>query len=101
MERDLIIKLGMDRSKATAEARRFGEEAKAIFQKFHAMVTGAEVNETGPDLGKLEVFSGVCQYPVRVKCATLAWHTLDAAMSRPGGTISTEDTSAKSSSDGD
>src|SRR4029077_17496494 len=38
------------------------EEARAIFQKFHTLVTGGEMSESGPDLGKLEVFSGVCQY---------------------------------------
>jgi len=66
-------------------------EAKAMFRKFHAMVTG-EIVETaqGPDLGKLEVFSGVCKYPARVKCATLAWHTVKAAMDDEDGTVSTE-----------
>lgn len=60
-------------------------EAKALFGRFHAMVTGEarEINE-GPGLGKLEVFSGVCRYPARVKCATLAWHTLDAALDERG-----------------
>ena len=66
---------------------------------FH--VTGEQVKDEGPGLGKLEVFSGVGQYPVRVKCATLAWHTLDAALEGRGETVSTEDTSAKSFSGGD
>lgn len=66
-------------------------EARALFEKFHALVTGRLENpEAGPDLGKLEVFSGVSQYPVRVKCATLAWHTLEAALTRSGGVVSTE-----------
>ncbi len=77
------------------------EEAKALFRKFHALVTGEEVQEEGPGLGKLEVFSGVCQYPVRVKCATLAWHTLDAALTGRGETVSTEGTSDESFSGGD
>jgi nitrogen fixation NifU-like protein len=66
-------------------------EAKAMFRKFHALVTG-DVRETadGPDLGKLEVFSGVCKYPARVKCATLAWHTVKAAMDDEDKTVSTE-----------
>jgi nitrogen fixation NifU-like protein len=41
-------------------------------------------------LGKLKVFSGVREFPVRVKCATLAWHTLRAALEEKGGTVSTE-----------
>lgn len=57
------------------------EEAKALFQKFHKLVTGEAIETTeGPGLGKLEVFSGVCRYPARVKCATLAWHTVNAAL---------------------
>jgi len=62
-------------------------EAIAIFEKFHPMVTG----QGGPDgLGKLEVFSGVSEFPVRVKCATLAWHTLLAALEGKNDTVSTE-----------
>jgi nitrogen fixation NifU-like protein len=56
-------------------------EAKALFSKFHSLITGEPCEVTdGPGLGKLEVFSGVCQYPARVKCATLAWHTVNAAL---------------------
>lgn len=67
------------------------EEAKALFAKFHGLVTG-EPRETteGSGLGKLEVFSGVCQYPARVKCATLAWHTVNAALENQDETVSTE-----------
>jgi nitrogen fixation protein NifU and related proteins len=57
------------------------EEAEQIFRKFHRMVTeegGAE--ELGEDFEKLEVLAGVREFPVRVKCATLAWHTLHAAL---------------------
>ena len=57
------------------------EEAEALFEKFRNMVTGDL--KTPPDmehLGKLAVFSGVCEYPTRVKCAVLAWHTLIAAL---------------------
>jgi len=66
-------------------------EAKALFRRFHALVTGEarEVND-GPGLGKLEVFSGVCRYPARVKCATLAWHTIDAALGNQREVVSTE-----------
>jgi nitrogen fixation NifU-like protein len=65
------------------------EEAKALFRKFHGLITG-QAEAGGPALGKLEVFSGVCQYPARVKCATLAWHTLDAALDRRGAPVTTE-----------
>lgn len=66
-------------------------EAQQIFGKFHALVTGRLADaQAGPDLGKLEVFAGVSQYPVRVKCATLAWHTLEAALRDDGKVVSTE-----------
>jgi nitrogen fixation NifU-like protein len=66
-------------------------EAKELFRKFHRLLTGdAAGNGHGPALGKLEVFAGVRQYPVRVKCATLAWHTLAAAMEKREAPVSTE-----------
>ncbi len=66
-------------------------EAKELFRKFHHLVTGDPVEtSSGPGLGKLEVFSGVCQYPARVKCATLAWHTLEAAIENRPAPVSTE-----------
>ena len=66
-------------------------EAEALFERFHNLVTGKpdESPET-PELGKLEVFSGVREYPVRVKCATLAWHTLRAALENNEAPVSTE-----------
>ena len=54
-------------------------DADALFHRFHAMVLGQDKG-TGPDLGQLVVFSGVSRFPVRVKCASLAWHTLHAAL---------------------
>ncbi|HSF17581.1 MAG TPA: SUF system NifU family Fe-S cluster assembly protein [Vicinamibacteria bacterium] len=63
------------------------EEAQAIFAGFHGLVTGKSDDET---LGKLAVFAGVRDYPVRVKCATLAWHTMRAALSRKEEAVSTE-----------
>ena len=67
------------------------EEAKALFRKFHGMLTGQSVETAdGPDLGKLEVFSGVCRFPARVKCATLAWHTANAAWEKREYVVSTE-----------
>lgn len=66
-------------------------EAAELFDRFHKLVTGRAVSADGqPDLGKLSVFSGVSEYPVRVKCATLAWHTLRAALDGGQKTISTE-----------
>ena len=80
---------------STASASLMSEAVKgktkadihALFEKFHAMVTGK-----GPSDGleKLEVFSGVSEFPVRVKCASLAWHTLKAALEGQKDPISTE-----------
>lgn len=55
-------------------------EAKALFKRFHNLITGDEETQESEGLGKLAVFSGVCRYPARVKCATLAWHTVHAAI---------------------
>lgn len=68
------------------------EEAKSLFRNFHEFVTRDKVEtDLGNGLGKLEVFSGVCQYPARVKCATLAWHTVQAALEGDAGpVVSTE-----------
>lgn len=56
-------------------------EAEALYQRFHALVTGKEhQGSEDAELGKLEVFSGVSEYPARVKCASLVWHTLHAAL---------------------
>jgi nitrogen fixation NifU-like protein len=65
-------------------------EAEALFESFHNLLTGLEPAAEAPKLGKLVVFSGVCDYPTRVKCATLAWHTLHAALSGEGEKVSTE-----------
>ena len=57
------------------------QEAEALFEEFHRMVTGRLDEETEPNhLGKLTIFAGVREFPVRVKCATLSWHTLVAAL---------------------
>ena len=66
-------------------------EAEKMFARFHELVTGMRprmANE--PELGKLAVFSGVSEFPVRVKCATLAWHTLQAALEGKQEAVSTE-----------
>lgn len=60
------------------------DEAHDLFHRFHTMMTGGDEMTGGEDedndLGKLEAFVGVRQIPIRVKCATLAWHTLKAAL---------------------
>ena len=66
-------------------------EAKALFERFHQLLT--DHSDSPPDpatLGKLAVFSGVREYPVRVKCATLAWHTMRAALEGRQETVATE-----------
>lgn len=64
-------------------------DAQIIFQSFHAMLTD-DINHVLPDLGKLTVLAGVREFPMRVKCATLAWHTLDAALKQDNTLVSTE-----------
>jgi nitrogen fixation NifU-like protein len=66
-------------------------EAETLFKSFHRLVTGElEPGQDPGDLGKLTVFSGVSAFPVRVKCASLAWHTLHAALEGGKQTVSTE-----------
>jgi nitrogen fixation NifU-like protein len=66
-------------------------EAETMFGKFHDLVTG-DLSETPntEGLGKIAVFCGVREFPVRVKCATLAWHTMRAALRKTGQAVSTE-----------
>lgn len=65
-------------------------EASKIFERFHKLVTGQQPSNGDEELGKLTVFSGVSEFPVRVKCATLAWHTLQAALEDKQEAVSTE-----------
>jgi nitrogen fixation NifU-like protein len=66
-------------------------EVEALFQRFHELITReAGVRKEGADLGKLAVFSGVGEFPARVKCATLAWHALRAALQNEEAPVSTE-----------
>jgi nitrogen fixation protein NifU and related proteins len=62
------------------------DEARALFRDFQELVTVGHAAGSTADLGKLEVFGGVRQYPMRVKCATLPWHTLKDALDRPDST---------------
>lgn len=67
------------------------EEAEELFKKFHDLITGKLGDN--PDLsklGKLAVFAGVQEFPARVKCATLAWHTMDEALHQNGKEVSTK-----------
>ena len=67
-------------------------EAEALFESFHDLLTGKDSGNSSElgGLGKLEVFSGVSEFPARVKCATLAWHTLRSALDKKSEVVSTE-----------
>jgi nitrogen fixation protein NifU and related proteins len=59
------------------------EQAEALFKEFHSMVTGELDQENEENtLGNLKIFAGVREFPVRVKCATLPWHTMHAALNK-------------------
>ena len=66
------------------------KEAEALFERFHSMLTGG-ADGVAAQLGKLAVFAGVCEFPIRIKCATLPWHTLHAALTGTPETVSTEE----------
>jgi len=89
MEGDRIIDIGFEGqgcaiSKSSASMMtqavkgKTQEEAKDLFDRFHSLVTGKEADPES--LGKLAAFQGVSEFPIRVKCASLAWHTLRAAV---------------------
>jgi nitrogen fixation NifU-like protein len=67
------------------------EEAAELFERFRALVTAEAAAGEVESLGELASLGGVREFPMRVKCATLAWHTLKAALERPGTAVSTED----------
>ena len=68
------------------------EEAEKLFEKFHDLVTGKLTDENEiEELGKLAVFAGVRDFPARVKCASLAWHTLISALEDGKSVVSTEE----------
>jgi nitrogen fixation NifU-like protein len=67
------------------------DEAREIFEDFHNLLTTEAAADAEPErLGKLTVFAGVREFPVRVKCATLAWHTLVSALTGSGNVATTE-----------
>jgi len=63
------------------------EQAQVIFDNFHTIVTGGDCDV---DIGKLAVLTGVKDYPTRVKCATLPWHTTNAAINQQEEPVTTE-----------
>lgn len=66
------------------------KEAEALFDRFRLLV-GGELNQTeAQSLGKLVVFSGLSKFPARVKCASLSWHAMKAALGEPDQVVSTE-----------
>jgi nitrogen fixation NifU-like protein len=74
----------------TAVKGKTEAEIEGLFGRFHQMVTGKLPKGEEEAMGKLKVFSGVSEFPARVKCASLAWHTLKAALENKGETVSTE-----------
>ena len=94
LEDDLVTDVGFEGSgcaisKASASMMtqavkgKSKEHAENLFKEFHSMVTGELDEETEDNsLGNLKIFAGVREFPVRVKCATLAWHTLHAALTK-------------------
>jgi nitrogen fixation NifU-like protein len=66
------------------------EQAHHLFELFHRITTGRDEDANLDDLGKLAVLAGVRAYPARVKCATLPWHSLEAALKSEADTVSTE-----------
>lgn len=102
MDGDVIRKIGFQGlgcaiSKASASLMtdsvkgKTKAEAEALFQKVHKMLTGEPSARTADtEVGKLAVFAGVCEFPARVKCASLAWHTLRAALEDRPEAVSTE-----------
>ena len=66
------------------------EEVETLFQNIHTMLTGDASEAAASKVGKLMVLDGVREYPMRVKCATLAWHTMHAALNDESETTCTE-----------
>lgn len=66
------------------------EEAEALFERFRRLITGSMEQAEAESLGKLAAFSGLSEFPIRVKCASLSWHALKAALNEPDTVVSTE-----------
>ncbi|MEO8090611.1 MAG: Fe-S cluster assembly sulfur transfer protein SufU [Gemmatimonadales bacterium] len=65
-------------------------EAETLFQRFRRLITGSIEEAEEETLGKLAVFSGVSEFPIKVKCASLSWHAMKAALDEPDAVVSTE-----------
>ncbi len=65
-------------------------EAEAIFKRFLGLITGSADEVEAESLGKLAAFSGVSEFPIKVKCASLSWHAMKAALDQPNAVVSTE-----------
>jgi nitrogen fixation protein NifU and related proteins len=65
-------------------------QARELFERFHRLVTGTPAPSDAAELGKLAAFAGVSEYPVRVKCASLSWHAMKAALDQPNALVTTE-----------
>jgi len=65
-------------------------QAEDLVERFRRLVTGALEPGEVPELGKLAAFAGVAEFPLRVKCASLSWHALRAALDQPEAIVSTE-----------
>jgi nitrogen fixation NifU-like protein len=65
-------------------------EAEDLFERFRRLVTGSSEPVETQSLGKLAAFAGVAEFPVRIKCASLSWHALRAALDQPNAVVSTE-----------
>jgi nitrogen fixation NifU-like protein len=65
-------------------------EAEALFDRFLGMITGSADADSAESLGRLAVFSGVSEFPIKVKCASLSWHAMKAALDQPNAVVSTE-----------
>ena len=76
----------------TAELKgKTAAEAQRLFDRVHQMLTGEHNDQkNGQQLGKLATLSGVCKFPARVKCASLAWHTVKSALKGEGAVVMTE-----------
>ena len=66
------------------------DEARALFEQFHGLVTGKPMNDESDDLDRLAALSGVRDFPSRIKCATLPWHALTAALKGTQDEVRTE-----------
>jgi nitrogen fixation NifU-like protein len=74
----------------TAVKGKTRAEAEDLFERFRRLVTGSSEPVETQSLGKLAAFAGVAEFPVRIKCASLSWHALRAALDQPNAVVSTE-----------